>query len=701
MSLFYRGELKISQKTIRCSSILNNTIAVGTFDKEVFLLTLNEEGLEIEAKFNFFEELIYSINWLSHENILIGCQKGFLYKIDRKGEPILINNSSVETICSIDSVEQYVATGHWNGVCMVRNSESLEPIKSLEGHTHAVCVKFIAENKLASGSQNGILRIWNLDNFSVLHSLKAHDDIIRQIFLFGSFLYSCSNDGRVNCYDEQLNLKHSRKDHDSFIFALSVFWFEDGLLTISGGESCELVLAGEQGEVARVPTKASIWSICYSADLSKIVVSCEDGVSRVFSIQNNKDSIDLHENYIRSLTDQNVNKIDLTKAPLVSEMNTILGQKEGQTKIFNNSGKGEVFCWKEGRWEYVGEVVDQPKPQSKQQKMSYPGDSHFEAGDYDYVFTIETDSGVSSQLPYNIDQSAEEASFKFLSREGLSQALKPQIIDFIEKNAGKQKQVLPPSLKGFPIVDFHFHSGLNRTSLQNKLKELNNMIPESNTQAEKLSTSELIILDNILDKIESIKDSVESSEFQLISSKLINWKTESGIFVLDLLRQFVLHPDSPKLFLDNKVLLYILSFFKYNNPKYTNLILKVMTNFSKHCISTLLFNFPLLSQMIDSPELHIDQKSAGLLVVLLSNVVAGSIQTTLSIDFGLIGKVLEKIDYGFIHTNELQTTALCVLTGNLTFLSQKKQIHSKMIKALIDSKFSCNGIKEIIVNSFE
>lgn len=68
--------------------------------------------------------------------------------------------------------------------------------------------------------------------------------------------------------------------------------------------------------------------------------------------------------------------------------------------------------WQNGKWEKIGEVITE-NPQSggtMTQSKYYPGDKYFDAGEYDYIFDVDDESGMHKQIPFNDGANALEAA---------------------------------------------------------------------------------------------------------------------------------------------------------------------------------------------------------------------------------------------------------------------------------------------------
>ena len=84
--------------------------------------------------------------------------------------------------------------------------------------------------------------------------------------------------------------------------------------------------------------------------------------------------------------------------------------------MFRNGNKPEVYAWDGKTWSKIGDVVGGTN------KKSYPGDKYFPAGEYDYIFDVEDDTGVAKKLPVNEDDTHLYVAERFCMREGYSKA---------------------------------------------------------------------------------------------------------------------------------------------------------------------------------------------------------------------------------------------------------------------------------------
>jgi phospholipase A-2-activating protein len=98
----------------------------------------------------------------------------------------------------------------------------------------------------------------------------------------------------------------------------------------------------------------------------------------------------------------------------VEQMGSVKGKKNGEVKLFRNGNKPEVYGWDEAnqKWDKIGDVL------GGSNKKQFHGDQYFPAGEYDYVFDVDDDSGVPKLIPLNEGDSHLEVAEKFCKREG-------------------------------------------------------------------------------------------------------------------------------------------------------------------------------------------------------------------------------------------------------------------------------------------
>lgn len=219
--------------------------------------------------------------------------------------------------------------------------------------------------------------------------------------------------------------------------------------------------------------------------------------------------------------------------------------------------------WKDGKWEYVGEVMSNPGTQ----KRHYPGDRFFPKGDYDYIFDVDVADGApKAKLPYNEGDNQLHVAEKFLVREGMPLGYKEQITDFIRKNTQGRGGALPPGPSNskpkppskpktcFPMRHSVYYQEMNMDGLSKKLEEFYGKMVENPETVKilSLSDSDMKYLNSIISKLRDpalyayIK---EFSSFEIeAAKKATKWPAEYFVPIMDLWRCIVVHHASQVFF---------------------------------------------------------------------------------------------------------------------------------------------------------
>lgn len=71
--------------------------------------------------------------------------------------------------------------------------------------------------------------------------------------------------------------------------------------------------------------------------------------------------------------------------------------------MFRSGMTPKVFSWSGGKWTEIGDVITQGGggPGGKSEPRYYEGDKYFPAGNYDYIFDVDDDSGAPKVIPFN------------------------------------------------------------------------------------------------------------------------------------------------------------------------------------------------------------------------------------------------------------------------------------------------------------
>ena len=693
MEIILKQELKISPKTLRCADLYGYFLLVGSFSKQVYLLVESGGSYELSRTFDLFESEVYSIKFLSSSTFAVGCKNGTIYVMNLEGDLIHVLSQSSSTVSGLDCSANYLASGHWDGTCIVWSLESFEKIRVLEDHKFAVVCKFLHNGNLVTGSQTGELHLWDGVSFHKIQSVKAHSDIIRAIDVVGHHIITCSNDCHVKIWSESLAPVIEQSLHSSFIY--NVAHYRDtgqGMAVISGGEDFKLVVSLNLKEVASIPYHTTIWRIIANEKAHEILVFGDDGYARIFTTDKTKvANPEVHANFISaaelaSLRNPEISLDDLAKFPPKSKMATMVGKKEGEVKVFNNNGKGEAFCWQKGKWEYLGEMVGADGTMGKHH---YEGDKFFPEGHYDFIFDIQDDSGKSRLLPFSKGDNPLEATEKFIAREQISIAFKEQILNFVIKNTkgstaeakgsnnNAQSNSQPGNqslarLQKFPIIDYIFYYSMSADALRANFHELNELLDPEAAKHKRLIKTELTHFDSLLKKLSAQNEmhttTLSDIELALVENKLLKWTNMTDIPVLDLMRVFVLHHDASRLLnsVDSglKIAIFAITFAKYEQDKFFILILKLLSNLFKNNPQTFFKADPIVRDFLSLKGAKFSPKVLSVYFSLVSNLISNLIENHKSFDFIYLVEFLLTVNLDFVLTTEQESTNLVILLGN-------------------------------------
>lgn len=219
--------------------------------------------------------------------------------------------------------------------------------------------------------------------------------------------------------------------------------------------------------------------------------------------------------------------------------------------------------WKDGKWQYVGEVMSQG---GVTEKKPYDGDRFFPKGDYDYVFDVDVADGApKAKLPYNEGDNQLVVAEKFLIREGMHLAYKEQITDFIRKNTSGRASSIPgghnPKPQAatkpkscFPMRHSVFFQDTNMDGLWKKIQEFQCKILEGGeaTKVLALTDTELKYLHTLVVKLRDPALYAYIKEFTCseidAAKKVAKWPAEFYVPIMDLWRCIVMHHASQKFF---------------------------------------------------------------------------------------------------------------------------------------------------------
>eukprot|EP00811_Abedinium_folium_P023659 NODE_3327_length_2052_cov_8.360519.p1 GENE.NODE_3327_length_2052_cov_8.360519~~NODE_3327_length_2052_cov_8.360519.p1 ORF type:complete len:428 (-),score=129.53 NODE_3327_length_2052_cov_8.360519:726-2009(-) len=243
----------------------------------------------------------------------------------------------------------------------------------------------------------------------------------------------------------------------------------------------------------------------------------------------------------------------------ISSMGSCVGKKNGEIKCFRDGGTTFAFAWNQGgrTWDKIGEVVG-----SQQPKVSYPGDSVFPSGEYDFVWDVDMGPAIGMRkLPYNRGDNPMVVAESFCSREQIHKGNGDQIREFIRQNSDEggapppaaaasaapaapppPPQPAVPESTMFPVLTHISFKAGKFEALQAKLLEFNAQMDASL----QINPTDTLFLTEAIGKLKSgnLKLEIRNCEKEVFFMKLGAWPREQLFPVIDLWRLFLLHPQS-------------------------------------------------------------------------------------------------------------------------------------------------------------
>ncbi|MCQ2820469.1 MAG: WD repeat PLAP family protein [archaeon] len=611
----HKGNLR----TVCCNG--NGLVLTGSFDKTcAFFNYVPEQNTYVfRNSTEYHNDYIYCVrSSVDNRGFFSGSKDKQIIFMDNEGNPMaefLEHEGTVNCIDQNPSDPNHFASGSWDATAKIWDLVSMKSIYTLFGHSHAVSVLSLPGDKYITGSQDKNLNFW--DKGKLIKTINnAHNDIIRSIILApdGNSFYTTSNDQSIKQWSFNGNIINILNDaHSAFIFGLNYNTKTNQL--VSCGDDCLVKLWNVNGSSNCLIHPRTVWDVSVNPLNGDILSACGDGILRVWSNDSNRwlneqslnDYQKLCEMSQSSENESNQkeqNEVEIQKLTPIEQMPSITNVKEGEIRLFNNNGKGEAYMFQGGSWQLIGEVLGK-----KNDKRYFEGDSAFPAGEYDYVFDVELEGGLS-KLPFNEGGNALIAAEKFVAREKLHKGYVDDIRKFLRDNTGRNKKannvineqrekpkgntqrrnetknVKPLINFSFPNLNFYSYDNINQEGAFKKIAEINNNFPEGSP--EKLIEIKLKQVLNAC-KTACQKEMYHASTFneyeiaeyfQLIPK----WKDANAIPIFDVFRMFLLHPQCNEILkkTGNGIgeMALILEYLQKNeSPVKTALFLRVLNNY--------------------------------------------------------------------------------------------------------------------------
>ncbi|TNV85584.1 hypothetical protein FGO68_gene1924 [Halteria grandinella] len=551
--------LAVHQGAVRSLSTLDSGYLLsGSIDSTSKLFTLSN----LTGKYEFDKELSYHTGFVystapsvSGDGFFTGGKDAKIFKVNLLGDPLMQYEGHEAAVNSLSqAVPEEVVSGSWDGTARIWDVETGKCKQTLEGHSHATSVLTMQNGITITGSQDKKIRIWFKG--SLEKEYIGHEDIIRQFAeVPGIGFASCSNDETVKLWTIDGQKLSEMKGHNGFVFSVAAL--ESGEI-VSASDDKTVRVWRDSKCVQTVNHARTVWSVTKN-HLGDLVTGSEDYKIRTFTRDpERRDQGEGLKDYQNELTAQDLgDQIDMKTLPTIDRMKTMKG-KEGEVKIFKNGTAAEAYCFKDGRWEKIGDVMN-PTASIDADGKHYEGDRLFPAGQYDHIFDVDMGDGILRKLPFDNGSNILVAADKFVLREGLHKAFCEQISAFIKQNSSlvatsnnaqnkqaavqqeKQAVVDKANASGvLPMKKLLFYDAINVDNPKKKVVEF--------VQAHGyLTDKELETLDSLIELIKGKafyhSSKVSKQGFELVK-KLLKFPHEQAFPCLDLYRMFLMHPHS-------------------------------------------------------------------------------------------------------------------------------------------------------------
>ena len=587
---------KDTLRTLSCNN--KGLLVTGSFDKSCAFYQCDSSGTYTFLKdTSYHDDYIYTVksDVLDRGFFSGGKDKRIIY-MDNEGNPLGEyygeNNGHSGTVCSISQNKcnpNVFISGSWDTTAIIWDINQQIALNTLQGHAYAVTVLALPNNNYVTGSQDKALNFWDKNGVKITSIPNAHNDIIRGIIISptGKSIFTTSNDMQVKEWSFTGQLLNTFPAHESFIFSICGNNSSNQIFTC-GDDRCVKVWREDGTFQQNLPHPNTVWDACINPLNGDLITACADTLMRVFSTKKERwmshEALEQYNNLCELASAQNdedkgdKQKVEVDKLPSITEMASMKNVKDGEIRLFNNFGKGEAYCYKasENQWQLLGEVMGQ---NNTPKKKYYPGDGVFKAGEYDYIFDVELEGGIT-QLPFNEGDNILMTAEKFVGREKLHKAYTDDIMKFLRSNTGKNKNKKKPTITqqkdyskpknvpknvssfdskpkatqhfSFPILQHILYDSVNSEGPIKKITELNSKIQENDPNNKKLQDYQIKLISKVITTIGN-KNFYHNSTFGEMELKeylnlFKSWSGDNLIPVFDVFRMYLIHPESGLLF---------------------------------------------------------------------------------------------------------------------------------------------------------
>ena len=586
---------KDTLRTVACNK--NGLVVTGSFDKSCAFYQCDSKGNYTFLKdTHYHDDYVYTVRAdVLDRGFLSGSKDKRIIYMDNEGNPLGEyfgeNNGHTGSVCSISqnkcNSDRFIS-GSWDTTAIIWDINQQISLNVLQGHAYAVTVLALPNENYVTGSQDKTLNFWDKNGIKISSVPNAHSDIIRAIIISpnGESIFTTSNDMQVKEWSFNGQLLNTFTAHEAFIFSMCANDNTKQIFTC--GDDHVVKVWKENGTFQQnLLHPNTVWDACINYTNGDLLTACADGFMRVFSTKKERwmspEALEQYNNLCEMANAQGEEqsgdnqKVDPNKLPSITEMTQMKNIKDGEIRLFNNFGKAEAYCYKasENQWQLLGEVMGQ---NNAPKKTYYPGDGVFKAGEYDYVFDVELEGGMT-KLPFNEGDNILMAAEKFVGRQKLHKAYTDDIMRFLRQNTGKKRKQKKPTITqekdyskpkpapkkvqgdskpqatqhfSFPNLQFIVYDSVNSEGPIKKINELNSKIGENDKENKKLEDYQIKLISKLITTIGN-KSFYHNSTFgELELKEYLNlftaWHGDYLIPVFDIFRMYLNHPQSGLLF---------------------------------------------------------------------------------------------------------------------------------------------------------
>lgn len=208
-------------------------------------------------------------------------------------------------ISAITSSQSYIATAGYDGRVLVWDKQITPMSRGWHDHLVNHCDISPDESALVSASSDGSVRLWQLPKLDLIGVTRAHKDDVMKVRFSpdGTYIASCSYDGSICIFSNELELIHRVSGHTSLIE--DMVWSLDSKHLLSCGTDSRLILwdAINGVRAKEIGTGDADMDTAIFIEENTIAVGNDDGELIFYNIAlEEQDRVKCHDSGIKSLT---------------------------------------------------------------------------------------------------------------------------------------------------------------------------------------------------------------------------------------------------------------------------------------------------------------------------------------------------------------------------------------------------------------